>query len=101
MGSEKLIGPNRQFITEGDRSRMLQMGTTSHRRCPMDLGVCQKALYGVTHIFGKKSQSGPALKHQPSIDNILGCCSPMHVGTMFTAPFDQLTDQRNKRMSSR
>ena len=59
MGSEKFVGPDRQFVAKGDRSRMLQMGAASHRRCPIGLGVCQKALYGITETFGKKSQVRP------------------------------------------
>ena len=73
--------PQRALEAEGDRQRMLGVGTPGHRRVAVAACQVDQGSLGARQILADQVQRRAQLQHQAGIHDVLGRRSPVHIAT--------------------
>ena len=72
--------PDRAFVAEGDRQRLLQEGAPRHRQIAVPPGLSRQRIAERQEIAGNEIERVAQLQHQRGIGHVLGGGAPMDIG---------------------
>ena len=91
--------PDGAFVAEGDRQRLLQMGTAGHRRVAMLRGEPGQRRRDGRHVALDQREPGAHLQHRRGVHDVLGGRAPVHVASGLAELRGKLPHQPDDRIA--
>jgi hypothetical protein len=84
--------PDRGLVAEGDRQRLLQMGSPGHRRIAVQAGEIGQGAHDIGELGFDQRDRLAQLQHGRGIHDVLGGSAPVQIAAGFAEPLGELAD---------